>query len=82
MTMTLNSSLFDINHQETMLGENKDENNNYVVNKQETIQNNIKCRYRRLTPPPQRKIILKLINCQYFVYIQHNASYINNIKET
>ena len=45
MTMTMKISLFDINH----LRENKAEKNN-VVNEQETIQNNIKCRYRRPTP--------------------------------
>ena len=46
MTMTMKISLFDINHLNTMIRENKAENNN-VVNEQETIQNNIKCRYRR-----------------------------------
>ena len=38
-------SLFDINHLNTMIRENKAEKNN-VVNEQETIQNNIECRYR------------------------------------
>ena len=33
-----------------MIKENKAEKNN-VVNEQETIQNNIKCQYRRSTPP-------------------------------
>ena len=42
-------SLFDINHLNTMIRENKAEKNN-VVNEQETIQNNIECRYRRPTP--------------------------------
>ena len=41
MTMTMKSSLFDINHLNTMIRENKAEKNN-VVNEQETIQNNIK----------------------------------------
>ena len=49
MTMTMKTSLFDINHLNTMIRENKTEKNN-VVNEQETIQNNIKCRYRRPTP--------------------------------
>ena len=49
MTMTMKISLFDINHLNTMIRENKDEKNN-VVNEQETIQNNIECRYRRPTP--------------------------------
>ena len=49
MTMTMKISLFDINHLNTMIRENKAEKNN-VVNEQETIQNNIKCRYRRPTP--------------------------------
>ena len=48
MTMTMKISLFDINHLNTMIRENKAEKNN-VVNEQETIQNNIKCRYRRPT---------------------------------
>ena len=49
--MTMKISLFDINHLNTMIRENKAEKNN-VVNEQETIQNNIlvECRYRRLTP--------------------------------
>ena len=41
-------SLFDINHLNTMISKNKAEKNN-VVNEQETIQNNIKCRYRCFT---------------------------------
>ena len=49
MTMTMKISLFDINHLNTMIRENKAEKNN-VVNEQETGQNNIKCRYRRPTP--------------------------------
>ena len=49
MTMTMKISLFDINHLNTMIRESKAEKNN-VVNEQETIQNNIKCRYRRPTP--------------------------------
>ena len=49
MTMTMKISLFDINHLNTMIRKNKAEKNN-VVNEQETIQNNIKCRYRRPTP--------------------------------
>ena len=49
MTVTMKISLFDINHLNTMIRENKTEKNN-VVNEQETIQNNIKCRYRRPTP--------------------------------
>ena len=49
MTMTMKISLFDINHLNTMIRENKAEKNN-VVNEQETLQNNIKCRYRRPTP--------------------------------
>ena len=49
MTMTMKISLFDINHLNTMTRENKAKKNN-VVNEQETIQNNIKCRYRRPTP--------------------------------
>ena len=48
MTMTMKISLFDINHLNTMIRKNKAEKNN-VVNEQETIQNNIKCRYRRPT---------------------------------
>ena len=48
MTMTMKISLFDINHLNTMIRENKAEKNN-VVNEQETIQNNIECRYRRPT---------------------------------
>ena len=49
--MTMKISLFDINHLNTMsmIRENKAEKNN-VVNEQETIQNNIKCRYRRPIP--------------------------------
>ena len=35
-------SLFDINHLNTMIRENKPKKNN-VVNEQETIQNNIDC---------------------------------------
>ena len=46
MTMKMKISLFDINHLNTMIRKNKAEKNN-VVNEQETIQNNIKCRYRR-----------------------------------
>ena len=46
--MTMKISLFDINHLNTMIRESKAEKNN-VVNEQETIQNNIKCRYRRPT---------------------------------
>ena len=42
-------SLFDINHLNTMIRENTAEKNN-VVNEQETIQNNIECRYRKPTP--------------------------------
>ena len=42
-------SLFDINNLNTMIRENKAEKNN-VVNKQETRQNDIECRYRRPTP--------------------------------
>ena len=49
MTMTMKISLFDINHLNTMIRENKAEKNN-AVDEQETIQNNIKCRYRRPTP--------------------------------
>ena len=49
MKMTMKISLFDINHLNTMIRKNKAEKNN-VVNEQETIQNNIKCRYRRPTP--------------------------------
>ena len=49
MTMTMKISLFDNNHLNTMIRENKAEKIN-VVNEQETIQNNIKCRYRRPTP--------------------------------
>ena len=49
MKMTMKVSLFDINHLNTMIRENKAEKNN-VVNEQETIQNNIKCRYRRANP--------------------------------
>ena len=47
-------SLFDINHLNTMIRKNKAEKNN-VVNEQETIQNNIKCRYRRPTPCRYRR---------------------------
>ena len=61
-----------------MIRENKTEKNN-VVNEQETIQNNIKCRYRRPTP---KTLVYWLINCQYFIYIQHEAPYIDNLKET
>ena len=46
MTMTMKISLFYINHLNTMIRENKAEKKN-VVNEQETIQNNIECRYRR-----------------------------------
>ena len=46
---TLTILQFDINHLNTMIRKNKAEKNN-VVNEQETIQNNIKCRYRRPTP--------------------------------
>ena len=42
-------SLFDIHHLNTMIRENTAEKNN-VVNEQETIQNNIECRYRKSTP--------------------------------
>ena len=49
MTMTMKISLFDINHLNTMIRVNKAKINN-VVNEQETIQNNIECRYRRPTP--------------------------------
>ena len=48
MTMTIQTSLFDINPINTMTGDNKAEKNN-VVNEQETIQNNKICRYRRPT---------------------------------
>ena len=44
--MTMKISLFVINYLNKMIRENKAEKNN-VVNEQETIQNNIKCRYRR-----------------------------------
>ena len=40
MTITMKISLFDINHLNTMIRENKAEKNN-VVNEQETIQNNM-----------------------------------------
>ena len=43
--MTMKISLFNTIHLNTMIGENKAEKNN-VVNGQETIQNNIECRYR------------------------------------
>ena len=49
MTMTMKTSLFDINHLNTMIRENKAEKNNVVI-EQETIQNNIECRDRRPTP--------------------------------
>ena len=49
MTMTRIISLFDINHLNTMIRENKAEKIN-VVNDQEIIQNNIECRYCRPTP--------------------------------
>ena len=49
MTMTMKISLFDINHLNTMIRKSKAEKNN-VVNEEETMQNNIKCRYRRPTP--------------------------------
>ena len=49
MTMTMKISLFDINHLNTMIRENRAEKNN-VVNEQEAIQNNIECRYRRPNP--------------------------------
>ena len=61
--MTLTISLFDINHLNTMIRENKAEKNN-VVNEQETIQNNIECRCRRPTPyiasQPPHFTVLKL----------------------
>ena len=47
MIMIMKISLFDINHLNTVIGENKAENNN-VVNEQETIPNRTVCRYRRL----------------------------------
>ena len=59
MTMTMKISLFDINHLNTMIRENKVEKNN-VVNEQETVQNNIKCRYRRPTPQKINLIAYKL----------------------
>ena len=67
MTMTMKISLFDINHLITMIRENKAEKNN-VVNEQETIQNNIECRYRRPTPI---SVILLIIcyNCFLFTTI-------------
>ena len=40
MTMTMTICKFDINHLNTMIGENKPKN---VVNEQETIQNHIEC---------------------------------------
>ena len=49
MTMTRKISLFDINHLNTMIRENKAEKIN-VVNDQEIIQNNIECPYCRPTP--------------------------------
>ena len=49
MTMTMKISLFDINHLNAMIRENKAEKNN-VVNEEETIQNNIECRYRGQPP--------------------------------
>ena len=58
MTMTIKISLFDINHLNTMIRENKTEKNN-VVNEQETIQNNIKCRYRRPAPISQANPVFK-----------------------
>ena len=57
MKMTMKISLFDINHLNTMIRENKTEKNN-VVNEQETIQNKIKCRYRR---PTCDWLIMKII---------------------
>ena len=78
MTMTMKISLFDINHLNTMIRENKTEKNN-VVNEQETIQNNIKCRYRRPTP---QNISLIAYRLSIFIYIQHEAPYIDNLKET
>ena len=48
MTMTMKISVFDINHLNT-IRKNKAEKNN-VVTKQETIQDNIECRYRKPTP--------------------------------
>ena len=45
----IRSYFIDINHLNTIVRENKAEKNN-VVNEQETIQNNIKCRYRRPSP--------------------------------
>ena len=49
MTMTIKINVFDINHLNTMIRKNKTEKNN-VVTEQETIQNNIECRYRKPTP--------------------------------
>ena len=46
--MTMKISLFDIDHQNTMIGKNKLKKIVWY-NEQETIQNNIKCRYRRPT---------------------------------
>ena len=57
--MTLKISIFDINHLNTMLRENKADKSN-VVNEQETIQNNIECRYRRPTPYKISLIAYKL----------------------
>ena len=47
--MTVKIGLFDINHLNTMIRENKAKKNQ-EVNEQETIQNNIECRYHRPTP--------------------------------
>ena len=48
MTMTMKICIFHNNHLNTMIGKIKPKTNN-VVNEQETIQNNIECRYRRPT---------------------------------
>ena len=50
LTMTMKISLFDMNHLNTMIRENKAEENNVVNEQETTIQNNIECRYRRPTP--------------------------------
>ena len=57
--MTMKISLFDIKHLNSIIRENKAEKNN-VVNEQETIQNNIECRYRRPTPQKISLIAYKL----------------------
>ena len=57
--MTMKISLLDINHLNTMIGENKAENNN-VVNEQETIHNHKVCRYRSPTPQKMYLIAYKL----------------------